>query len=241
MRSLPHPARPCLVVVAVLALAAPAYAAKTIKVKNNTGHAVTLSDFYTFTDEKNSQGKKELMKKGDASDDINIAAGGEKNISVEDNVKSITISWLNSAGKEVETDAKAADFTIEPSGLAMFTPQGYDGLYAMISERSTGPLPPEGSPILVVDGKIAGGLYDWITFYDATASDGDILRDPEGNPISPLLSGVTMTTDFNYELLMETAVIPSASQWGLMALLAGLLAAGAIVAWRRERGLAPRS
>jgi formylglycine-generating enzyme required for sulfatase activity len=51
-------------------------------------------------------------------------------------------------------------------------------------------------------GHIEGGLYDWITFYNTTASGGMIERDAVGNPISPVLpDGSLVTAVFLYDVL----------------------------------------
>ncbi|MHC4092133.1 MAG: hypothetical protein ACYSVY_17990, partial [Planctomycetota bacterium] len=54
-----------------------------------------------------------------------------------------------------------------------------------------------------MNGKTGGGEYDRITFYDTTASDGFIERDDAGNPISPPLEGVLVTTMFHYDLSID--------------------------------------
>ena len=224
-----------LIALLVAVVAAAPAGAKSITVTNKTNKAVTLSDFYTFTDTKNSQGKKEVLKKGDATDDVTLAAnGGKKNITVDDNVKSVTISWLNANGKEVETDWNTNDFTIDEKNMAVFIAPAFAGKFAMACAAPTGNIPVDGANVNIVNGKISGGLYDWITFYDATGSNGDIARDVNGNPTSPLLNGVAMTVDFHYGIITPTST-PGVSPPALVAIVLGLMLLGALVLRRRRR------
>ena len=211
-------------VVAVLVLAGQAQA-KSIAIENKSNKPITLSDLFTFTDANNTQGKKTVLKKGDNTDDITIAAKGQTVIRIDNNAQSITISWLNSGGKEVESDKKVSDFASAPDVMTMFaTAPAWPGKYSMTSAPATG-LPPVAGSTAVVGpaGKPRGpGIqYDWITCYETTASNGTILRDEAGNPISPFLSeGDTLTTDFSYQI--QLVIVPGASPWAVGALAACL-------------------
>jgi hypothetical protein len=225
-------------VVAVLALVGQAQA-KSIAIENKSNKAITLSDLFTFTDANNTQGKKTVLKKGDNTDDITIAAKGQTVIRIDDNAQSITISWLNSSGKEVESDKKVSDFATAPDIMTMFAiAPAWPGEYSMTFDPASGDPPPDESKQAVDGGHIDGGAahrYDWITFYETTASNGTILRDGAGHPISPLLSVDSLTTDFSYQI--QLVIVPGASPWGVGA-LAACLALLAVFALRRRRAQA---
>ncbi len=174
--------------------------AKTITIKNNSGAVRTLSDLYTFSGTNNTGTKKEILKKGDASDDVNIAAGGTKNYDVGD-AKSFTISWME-GGKEVETDTNSDTFTFTEKGFITVALLGYPGLHAIAFADVIGPLPPVGYTGPIVNGKFLDPAYEWITFYDTTESDGLILRDHEGNPISPLVGEAEGVVTGSYTLMI---------------------------------------
>jgi hypothetical protein len=86
----------------------------------------------------------------------------------------------------------------------------------------------------IVDGKIEGGTYDCVTFYDVTTSDGLIERDAFGNPTSPLLDGETATVSSTYGLSIQEP-IPTISQWGLVIMALLMLVAGTVIIRRRLR------
>jgi len=196
--------------------------ADVFKVANISGRTRTLSDLYAYSQKDSGGIKTEVMKRGAAGDDVNIAAGGSKNIQVPNGSKSFTVSWKDANGKEVEADTNTSGWSIR---LAMFSAPNFGGDIAVAFGDLPGSLPDEGFMGLVTNGKIDGGSYDWITFYDTSASDGFILRDSMGLPISPVLSGTSVLAEFQYEISVPA---PAAG-----AVLAGVGLAGA----RRRRSL----
>ena len=167
--------------------------ATVITITNPGPGIMTLSDLYAFSKEKNQGDKTEILKKGDATDDVNIAAGGQKNYDVG-NAKSMTVSWMVD-GKEVENDVPAKDYK-----LALAAVDGFDGLYAVDFAEIGGRLPPIGYASVIFNGKFANPAFGWITLYDTTASDGFIMRDADGNPISPRLNGVRAPVVSHYNI-----------------------------------------
>ena len=95
--------------------------------------------------------------------------------------------------------------------------------------------PAESSVFNVINGKIEGGVYDCVTFYDVSASDGLIERDVLGTPTSPLLDGETVTVSSIYGLYVQDFGIPTVSQWGLIIMTGLLLVVGVIMIQRRLR------
>ncbi|GIK20000.1 MAG: PEP-CTERM sorting domain-containing protein [Leptolyngbya sp. PLA2] len=192
---------------------------KNFRIRNQSKENVrTLSDLYAFDGANNTGKRTEILRKGDATDDVNIAAGGVKNIAVPKDSMSYTVSWMKD-GKEIEHDLNEPFITF---AYATFDAPGFAGLMAVAFDDVQGALPPEGYMGLVMGGKYAEPQYQWFTFYDATASDGFIARDPNGVPISPLLSGYSVETAFHW------SVIPAPST---LAVLGGL----GMAAIRRRR------
>ena len=215
-----------------LANTSPVYS-KTIEIKNNSGHTVTLTDLIAYPGDKNQGTPTPILKKNDPNDDVNIANGGQKNYNIE-NAKSVTISWKNSSGVEVETDAGTGPFEItEDKLLAMFD-SSFGGSYAIDYNPPYQIPPAESSVFNVIDGKIEGSVYDCATFYDVTASGGLIERDAFGNPTSPLLDGETVTVSSIYGLYVQESNIPTVSQWGLIILTLLLLTTGIIIVHHRR-------
>lgn len=195
--------------------------ADTITVRNRGANARTLSDLFAFAGESNTGTRTTVMRKNDATDDINIAGGGDKNITVPNGTKSFTISWLDRAGKEIE-----ADFPVR-NGIdvefAMLTAPGFNGTVAVAYDDAPNAVPPEGFLGFAVDGKIDGHPeFAWFTIYDTSLSDGFIERDSDGVPTSPLFTG-SIESEFTYSVL-----IPSPSS-------VSLLAMGGLIAARRRR------
>jgi len=159
---------------------------------NDTGEIFTVSDIYTYSGPYCTGTKTTIMAKGDPTDDVHIAPfGGTKSFYLG-KCQSYTLSYMWQ-GKEVETD-DTWDINLSDQSGGVFDID-YVGLFAIdFSKAGAGPLPPRGALQFINGGSghIGGGGYDWITFYDVTASDGMIERDPFGNPISPVLPDGTV-------------------------------------------------
>jgi len=204
-------------------MAAGVASADIIKIKNSSSETRTLSDLFAFSKSNNTGVKTTLLKKGDASDDINIAAGGTKNIEAPAGTDSFTISWMKD-GKEVEADypdRAGVDVT-----LAMFISPGFGGDVAVAFDdfitSDVTPVPAGGFLGQVVDGTLVGSPeFEWFTFYDTSASDGFIDRDADGVPISPRFTGDAEVA-FNY------VISPAPGSLALLGL-------GGLVAVRRRR------
>lgn len=211
------------IVSLAMGVAIPANAANadTITVRNRGTNARTLSDLFAFAGAKNTGARTTVMRKNDATDDINIAGGGNKNITVPNGTMSFTISWLDRAGKEIEADFPVRDgIDVE---FAMISAPGFAGSVAVAYDDAPGAVPPEGFLGLAVDGKIDGHPeFAWFTIYDTSLSDGFIERDSNGLPVSPLFSG-SIESEFTYSVFIPT---PSS---------ASLLAMGGLIAARRRR------
>lgn len=208
--------------------AAPSLAQTTVTVTNNSGATRTLSDLIGYGGAKNTGAKRIALQPKNASDDISIAAGGTKNITVpktaDGDAKSYTISWLDKDGKEVETDIQNSTFTLTAQMFAFFErPDGGD--FAVAYADGNGLVPTEGSAFLVSNGKISG--YDDITFYNV-GTDGFIQRDSQGDPTSSLLNGVTVDVGFQYGL----QVVPEPS---MLAFLSVGTALTLLPLWKRRR------
>lgn len=191
------------IAVVLMALSASAQAA-TVQVTNSTGGAVTLSDFTSFANANNTGAAKVQLKPKDAADDVNLAIGGTKNFDIGAD-KSLTISWLNSKGVEVETSLKPTDFTIYPKYLAAMFDSNAPGSYAIALDygaANANNLPALGTTsVLGAGGHIAGGAYDWVTFYDTSATDGDFSFSSSGAILNPVLSsGTEVTESFSYDI-----------------------------------------
>ena len=157
------------------------------EIENTSDQPLTISDIYTYSGAYCTGTKTTIMAKGDPTDDITIAPGGTK-IFYLGKCQSSTYSYMLN-GKEVEFD-DTWDMSLSDQSGSSFDCV-FAGLFAIdLSGAGTGPLPPKGIAQVIGGGAghIAGGSYDWITFYDVTASDGMIERDSvTGNPISPVL------------------------------------------------------
>lgn len=161
------------------------------EIENITDQPLTISDLYTYSGQYCTGTKTTIMAKGDPTDDITIAPGGTK-IFYLGKCQSVTYSYMWN-GKEVEFD-DTWDYNLSDQTNAQFG-SDFAGLFAIdYSGAGVGPLPPKGEMQLIGGGtgRIASGLYDWITFYNVTASDGMIERDPLGNPLSPVLPDGTL-------------------------------------------------
>ena len=215
----------CLAVTPCL-IGTSAYAAN-VEVKNNSGAAVTLTDFISFANANNTGASTVHMKKKDATDDLNIAAGGKKNFDVGAH-KSWTVSWNNSAGKEVETDTTNFLVPISAKELAMFD-SNFGGIYDLEYDfAAIGLLPAIGASLLIDNaGHPIGSGFEWITFFDVTDSaTGFIERDINGNAISPFLP---MGTQVTASFLWSISAVPEPSTLGMLA-----LAIGALIVTRRK-------
>jgi hypothetical protein len=209
-------------------LAVPA-SAETLVIRNEMGPSVTLSDLYFFS-EKNCQGTEfKIYAMNDDLDDIEIPAGESISVEFEAAFKSFRISWKNSDGKELEMDTNR---TVAVINANLYQYDALDRRVAFLASDEGGPLPPIGTPEPVVNGRIVGGAYDWLQFFDTTASSGVILYDGLGSPISPPLTGVNVTAEATCSLYIVDAV-PTVSRWGLI--LAVLLLVGTAVVLLRRR------
>ncbi len=209
-----------LVLSAGMVLPAATANADLIRVKNTSNGVRTMSDLYAFSESNNKGVRTDIKLRGDATDDVNIAAGGTKNFEAPAGTDSFTISWMVD-GVEVESDYPEKPGTdVE---LAMFVSPDYNGELGIAFDGAHGLVPSEGFVGQVVDGFLVGSPdYEWFAFYDTTLSDGFIERDDMGVPISPPFNGVVEVA-FNYDIL---APAPGSME---------LLAFGGIVACRRRR------
>lgn len=213
-----------------------------VTIKNDASKAVTISDLFGYTDAHNIEGKRTLLKPKDAGDDFNIAADGKRTIAINPAgpYKSYTLSWLNKDGKEVESDYAAGVLTLTEKSLASATfDSPFNGLYAVLfdyGQPGANVLLPIAGETLTVDAlghpeDAVGNVFSWITVYDATASDGFIVRDLFGNPISPLVPDGTLLTD-TAPMGLDFDIVPEPSTLALAAFgFIGLAAWG----WRRKR------
>ncbi|MGB8227078.1 MAG: hypothetical protein WCE45_09505 [Sedimentisphaerales bacterium] len=139
----------------------------------------------------------------DTSDDINLSNGQGAAFDVPFNSQRYTISWYNSDGREVRTDFTMPDEV----NLAHFQCSSYYGDYSIDydvndwTDANNYMLPPIGYPgTLNAFGHIAGGQYDWITFYQGK----EIIRDPNGNPTNARLVSVSpITVTFTYKAVLS--------------------------------------
>ncbi len=224
--------KPVVFGLCVLGLAGSAYGG-VIKIENWADKPATLTDLIFFSGEKNTGDKTIVLQRGDATDDLNIAASKYKNFDFGTN-KSATISWNNANGVEVETDLstlKKNKFVINDRDLLAFfgsVDGGLDGTYAVAYDGNT--LPDGGiglgvgDIVTVQNGLIVGGEYDYLTFYEVTPGDPFIQRDAAGNPTSPLFA-VNAPADFRVEFLYSVPA-PGAG---------ALLAAAGLCVCRRRR------
>lgn len=142
------------------------------------------------------------------ADDITLDCNKSTTFDVPFNVQRYTISWLNPDNNEVQTD-----FTIEGDiNLAHFQCiSGYYGDYSIDydvndwTDANNFLLPPVGTPgTLDVFGHIAGGQYNWITFYQGK----EIIRDPNGSPInSKLPVGTQVQATFKYNAALHERML----------------------------------
>jgi hypothetical protein len=201
----------------LLSWAASPTRAAVVTVENKSGQTVTLSDFISYANDNNTGASVVHIKKKDASDDIGLAVGGTKNIDVGAD-KSWTVSWLNSAGKEVETDTKDRSFEIKKAQLLAMFDSNFPGFYDIAADLDAfAALPTIGTTYVInASGHPTGLGLDWLTFFDVTSSStGFIERDALGNPISPLLpAGTEVTASF---LWAVTAAVPEPPMLGLLA------------------------
>ncbi len=183
----------------------------------------TLSDLYAFSQQMNQGVKTEILKKGDPTDDINIAPRGFKNITVPNGTRSLTVSWMRN-GQEVESDVPMPHPAI-PLRLAFLTkPGGVSGEIAVAYDNAPGAVPEEDFIGTVTNGKIDGRPeFSWFTIYDTTLTDGFIVRDPDGVPINPLYTG-----DIESAFVYEISLVPSPASLSL-------LGCAGIAATRRRR------
>ncbi len=156
-----------------------------------------------------------ILEKDDPSDDVTIQPGEEfqpeLNLPEGFQVSSFTSSYLNSAGQEIEVDTPFfGDPLVINSGEVQFPffETNTDVLYAVNFDVALDNELPAIEESFGLDdfGKIDvdGDIFDWITFYDVSATDGFIDRDEQGNPISPFLSaGTQVTATFNYSVQIE--------------------------------------
>jgi len=172
----------------------------------------TLSDLFAFPRAKNQGDRTEILKKNDPSDDIVIAPRGTKNITVPDGTRSLTVSWMRN-GQEVEADVPVPSTPGVPLRLAFLQrPGGLSGDIAVAYDDAPGAVPDEDFFGTVTAGKIDGHPeFAWLTIYDTSASDGFILRDPDGVPISPLFTG-----DVESAFVYEVSLVPTPASLSLL-------------------------
>jgi len=161
-----------------------------------------VSDLYSYSGPKCMGTKTTHLAKGDSNDDVQIAPHGTKTFYLGQ-CQSYTISYMYQ-GKEIEQDVDWAENLIKQSRACFDS--SFGGLLAVDYDNSGGEgfLPPLEVPQLIAGGggHIEGGLYNWITFYNTTASGGMIERDGLGNPISPPLpDGSVVTAVFLYDVV----------------------------------------
>jgi len=174
---------------------------KLITVRSENDEVVTVSDLYSYSGPKGTGTRTTHLAKGDSNDDVHIAPYGTKSFYLGQ-CQSYTISFMYQ-GKEVEMDGDWGA-SIGRQSRACFD-SSFGGLFAVDYDGSGGggSLPPLEVPQLVASGgHIVGGVYDWITFYNTTASGGMIERDGLGNPISPVLpDGSLVRPVFLYDVV----------------------------------------
>ena len=175
---------------------------KLITVRSENDEIVTVSDLYSYSGPKGTGTRTTHLAKGDSNDDVHIAPHGTKSFYLGQ-CQSYTISFMYQ-GKEVEMDGDWGA-NIGRQSRACFDSH-FGGLFAVDYDVSgtEGSLPPLEVPQLIAGGggHIVSGAYDWITFYNTTASGGMIERDAVGNPISPLLpDGSLVTAVFLYDVV----------------------------------------
>ena len=197
-------------------------AEKIVTITNRSDKTLTLTDFISFSGNKNTGVKTTHLEKKDATDDINLAVDGKKNFDVG-NDASWTVSWNNNAGKEVETDTTNLEFIHVTIRLAMFD-SNFGGTYDLQYDLSAiGPIPIIGDTFIIDgSGHPTGTGFNWITFFDVTnSSTGFIERDSLGNAISPFLpAGTEVTASFAWSI----AAIPEPSAEGILGVGLGMLA-----------------
>jgi len=156
---------------------------KLITVRSENDEVVTVSDLYSYSGPSGTGTRTTHLAKGDSNDDVHIAPHGTKTFYLGQ-CQSYTISFMYQ-GKEVEMDGDWGA-SIGRQSRACFD-SSFGGLFAVDYDVSggEGSLPPLEVPQLIAGGggHIESGAYDWITFYNTTASGGMIERDALGNPI----------------------------------------------------------
>ena len=174
---------------------------KLITVRSENDESVTVSDLYSYSGPKGTGTRTTHLAKGDSNDDIHIAPHGTKSFYLGQ-CQSYTISFMYQ-GKEIEMDGDWGA-SIGRQSRACFD-SSFGGLFAVDYDGSggEGALPPlEIQQLIAGGGHIVSGVYDWITFYNTTASGGMIERDASGNPISPVLpDGSLVTAVFLYDVV----------------------------------------
>jgi hypothetical protein len=175
---------------------------KLITVRSENDEVVTVSDLYTYSGPSGTGTRTTHLAKGDSNDDVHIAPHGTRSFYLGQ-CQSYTISFIYQ-GKEVEMDGDWGA-SIGPQSRACFN-SSFGGLFAVDYDSSGGEglLPPLEVPQLIAGGggHIVSGAYDWITFYNTTASGGMIERDGLGNPISPVVpDGSLVRAVFLYDVV----------------------------------------
>lgn len=176
---------------------------KLIRIVSMNDEIVTVSDLYSYSGPHCTGERMTHLAKGDASDDVHIAPYGTKHFYLGQ-CRSYTISFMYKS-KEIEMDTTFDEHLSRRSRAGWES--NFAGLFAVdydVSDRDE-LLPPVGAPQIVLgDGHIVGAEYEWITFYDTTATGGMIDRDAEGNPISPPLPDMTTVTPvFEYDVVVS--------------------------------------
>jgi hypothetical protein len=140
------------------------------------------------------------------ADDINLYNGQGIAFDVPFNSERYTVSWQNPDNRKVQTDFTMPDEV----NLAHFQcTAGYYSDYSIDYDSNGNDwtdannylLPPVGTPgTLNAFGHIAGGQYNWITFYQGN----QIIRDPNGNPTnSKLPVGTQVQATFKYKAVIS--------------------------------------
>lgn len=191
--------------------------ADSVVIRNKGRNHIRLSDLYAFAGANNTGARTVVMRKNNNADDVNIAINGRKSITVPDGTRSVTVS-MRKNGKEIETDINLGALPID---LAYMTPMGANPDVAVVFDEAGGALPAIGAILPIVGGRLADPQFDWITFYDASATGGFIERDSAGAILSPLWSSGEVLVEHHYDIRVTPTPASAALLGGGILLLGG--------------------